>query len=56
MGVDDMIAQLELDELDFACDLELDVELFLLRCLWRNGVLLCSSAGHPGPTLHQVCK
>jgi hypothetical protein len=41
MGVDDVIAQLELDELDFTCDLELDVQRFLLRCLWRNGVLLC---------------
>jgi hypothetical protein len=60
MGVDDMVTELELDELDFACYLELDVELFLLRCLWRNGVSFVRPATRAGPssslqvTIHEV--
>jgi hypothetical protein len=33
VGIDDMIPELELDELDFACDLELVLRRVLLNCM-----------------------
>jgi hypothetical protein len=42
MGIDDVVTQLELDELDFARDLDLVLGRVLLNCLWRNDLLLCS--------------
>jgi hypothetical protein len=40
VGIDDVVAELELDELDFARDLELVLRRVLLRCLCRNDLLL----------------
>jgi hypothetical protein len=40
MRVDDVVAELELDELDFAGDLDVVRERCFFGCLWRNGVLL----------------
>jgi hypothetical protein len=42
MGVDDVIAELELDVLDLAGDLELVGQRSFFSCLCRNGVLLRS--------------
>jgi len=55
MGVHDMVAELELDVLDFARRLELDLQRFLLNCLWRNGVLLCFGRPLWWPVV-QVCR
>jgi len=41
MGVDDVVAELELDVLDLAGYLELLCNGLLFDCLLRNGVLLC---------------
>jgi len=40
MGIDDVISELELDELDFACYLELLRERCFFSCLCGNDVLL----------------
>jgi hypothetical protein len=40
VGIDDVISELELDELDFTRDLELLRERCFFGCLCGNGVLL----------------
>jgi len=40
MGIDDVVAELELDVLDFAGDLELVRERCFFGCLCVDGVLL----------------
>jgi hypothetical protein len=51
MGIDDVVAELELDVLDFAGYLELLDQLYLCGCLWRNGVLLRCGRPSDGPCL-----
>jgi len=40
VGIDDMVAELELDVLDLACDLEVLCQRVFFSCLYGNG---CSS-------------
>src|ERR1700682_5356763 len=49
MRIDDVIAELELDELDLAGRLELLYQRCLLNPLWRNDVLLCRGQPMGGP-------
>jgi len=49
MGIDDVISELELDELDFAGDLELLRERCFFSCLCGNDVLLCCDRPVGGP-------
>jgi hypothetical protein len=49
MGVDDVVAQLELDVLDLSGRFELNYQGFLFGCLWRNGGLLCCFRAFDGP-------
>jgi hypothetical protein len=41
VGIDDMVAELKLDVLDLAGDLELLDQICVINGMWRNGVLLC---------------
>jgi len=49
MGVDDVVAELELDVLDLARYFELVYQRCLFGCLWRNGVLLRFGQPFGGP-------
>ena len=49
VGVDDVVAELELDVLDLAGHLELLDQRCLFGCLWRNGVLLRCGRPLGGP-------
>jgi len=49
MGIDDLVAELELDELDFASNLELLDQLYFCGCLGRNDVLLRCGRPSDGP-------
>jgi hypothetical protein len=55
MGIDDVIAELELDVLDCNCDLDLDVELLFGDCL-GNGVLLVMASRCGQPFSGHVCR
>jgi hypothetical protein len=49
MGVDDVVAELELDVLDLARYFELVYQRCVFGCLWRNGVLLRFGRPFGGP-------
>jgi hypothetical protein len=55
VGIDDMVAELELDVFDFDCDLDLLVELLFGDCL-GNGVLLGLGQPLRAAVLGQVCR
>jgi hypothetical protein len=55
VGIDDMVAELELDVFDFDCDLDLLVELLFGYCL-GNGVLLGLGQPLRAAVLGQVCR